>query len=253
MSENPEIKLKSIKKTLDVLNCFTEKQPLGITEISEKLDLYKSNVHAIVSTLAAMDYLEQDKDNGKYYLGLGVLRLSRAIGDRYSFNNVAAAHMQELADATGEIVYLTVPFRDHVYYLDTSFPSVGMPYLVGSIRNGIENMNCTSSGKSMLAYMPERYVEEYLSRPLQASTEYTITDPDALRGELQMIRSQGYATDHMEAMIGISCVAVPIRGRNGAVMGALSISGPSPRFSDERIPKLAELLKKHVSEIQKNM
>lgn len=253
MSDNSEVKVKSIKKTIDILNCFTEKQPLGVTEISEKLGLYKSNVHSILTTLTAMEYLSKDEATGKYYLGLGILRLGRAIGDRYSFHRVAALHMQTLSDAVGEIVYLTVPIRDQVYYLDAAFPTVGAPYLLGSVTNTTENMHYTSSGKAMLAYMPEDFLEAYLSKPLTASTRNTITDPDMLRAEIMRIRDLGYATDNMEEMVGISCVAVPILGRRGDVLGALSISGPSPRFSEERIKELAVTLKEHVRAIQAGM
>ena len=51
MNDTAEVKVKSLKKGLEVLNCFTEKQPLGVTEISEKLGLYKSNVHNILIVL----------------------------------------------------------------------------------------------------------------------------------------------------------------------------------------------------------
>lgn len=253
MAENAEIKVKSIKKTVDVLNCFLTKQPLGVTEISERLGLYKSNVHSILSTLTALEYLDQDPVSGKYYLGIGVLRLGRAIGNRYSFHALASPHMQALSDETGEIVYLTVPFQNHkVYYLDTAFPTTGVPHLVGSVQNIIENMNCTSSGKAMLAFMPESYIEEVLAEPLPAATEYTITDPDELRRALAEVRRRGYATDNMEAEIGISCVAVPILSAGG-VVGAMSVSGPSPRFTSERIPELAEKLKRHVYELQREL
>ena len=55
MSEEKEIKVKSLQKALEILGCFVEKQPLGVTEISEKLGLYKSNVHNILMTFKAMD------------------------------------------------------------------------------------------------------------------------------------------------------------------------------------------------------
>lgn len=50
MENNGEIKVKSLQKALEILNCFAVKQPLGVTEISEKLGLYKSNVHNILVT-----------------------------------------------------------------------------------------------------------------------------------------------------------------------------------------------------------
>lgn len=68
-----ELRSKSVLKALEILNCFERKQPWGITELGEALGLYKSNVHTLVRTLASMDYLQQDKETGKYYLGSAVL------------------------------------------------------------------------------------------------------------------------------------------------------------------------------------
>lgn len=67
--DNGEIKVKSLQKALEILNCFAVKQPLGVTEISEKLGLYKSNVHNILVTFTAMEYLVQDPESGKFRLG----------------------------------------------------------------------------------------------------------------------------------------------------------------------------------------
>lgn len=78
MENNGEIKVKSLQKALEILNCFAVKQPLGVTEISEKLGLYKSNVHNILVTFTAMEYLVQDPESGKFRLGPEVMMLSRA-------------------------------------------------------------------------------------------------------------------------------------------------------------------------------
>ena len=66
MAENTEkeIKVKSLQKALDILNCFTKKSTWGVTELSEYLDLNKSNVHSILSTFTAMEYLRQDEETG---------------------------------------------------------------------------------------------------------------------------------------------------------------------------------------------
>lgn len=186
MAEGAEVKIKSLKKMMDVLNCFIEKQPLGVTEISEKLGLYKSNVHNILSTMVSMDYLEQDKISGKYYLGIGVVRLSRAVGNRFSFHNAALYHMQAISHEAGEIVYLSVPMKRMIYYLDAILPE-RVYYLnysgrfVSNYRDSTEMMHCTASGKAMLATMCKADQEEYLSKPLDACTPHSITDPDVLR------------------------------------------------------------------------
>ncbi len=58
MKDEKDVKVKSLQKALEVLNCFIDKQPLGITEISQQLGLYKSNVHNILVTFKNMGYLE---------------------------------------------------------------------------------------------------------------------------------------------------------------------------------------------------
>ena len=76
-----EIKVKSLQKALDILNCFTKKSSWGVTELSEYLDLNKSNVHSILSTFTAMEYLRQDEETGKYRLGMAIYTLCHALGD----------------------------------------------------------------------------------------------------------------------------------------------------------------------------
>lgn len=255
MANGSEVKIKSLKKMMDVLNCFIEKQPLGVTEISEKLGLYKSNVHNILSTMVSMDYLEQDRISGKYYLGIGVVRLSRAVGNRFSFHNAALFHMQAISNEVGEIVYLSVPMKRMIYYLDAVLPESFYTLnshgrFVSNYRDSTEMMHCTGSGKVMLATMCKADQEEYMSHPLESCTSHSITDPNVLRFELQKIREVGYAIDNEEAEDGLRCIAVPIRDHNGGLLGAISISGPVERIYPELYPKYAEILKAHVHDIE---
>lgn len=252
MSAEADVKIKSIKKTIDVLNCFAEKQPLGVTEISEKLGTYKSNVHRILSSLTVLDYLEQDKDTGKYYLGPGVLKLTRAVSERFAFRDVAMKYARQLADEVGEIVRLTVPMRNEVYYLDVVCPTSSR-YYTGNLRAPTDPMHCTSGGKAMMAYMPEVFLEEYFAGEVEAFTEYTITDIDVMRQELLKIRSLGYAVDDMENTIGVSCVGVPIISSDNTVVGALSISGASQGLNEERVQNLSRCLKKYARKIEETI
>ena len=82
-----EIKVKSLQKALDILNCFTKKSSWGVTELSEYLDLNKSNVHSILSTFAAMEYLRQDEETGKYRLGMAIYTLCHALGDCWKYRS----------------------------------------------------------------------------------------------------------------------------------------------------------------------
>ena len=252
-ADKGEIKVKSLQKALTVLDCFADKQPLGITEISEKLGLYKSNVYDILTTLNAMGYLEKSAESSKYYLGRKLVKLGRMASDRYSFQNIASPYLHKVANEVGEIAHLTVPIGYQLYYIDTAVPVGTRPFVSAVLRNSYDNLNCTGSGKAMLSCMPEDFIEEYLSSPLSGKTEYTITDPEKLREELAAIRLRGYAVDNEEYAIGLRCVAVPIKDHNGSVLGAMSVSGPTERMAESKFPMFAEKLTKCVCEIQDNL
>lgn len=247
-----EVKVKSLQKALEVLGCFVEKQPLGVTEISEKLGLYKSNVHNILMTFKAMDYLEQDPESGKFRLGMAVFELSRALRENLDIRNIALPFMQKIADESGEVVYLTIPRGDEVIYLEAAYPETQR--LSGSFVIGERaKMYCTSVGKAILSKLPEEEMEELISGPLEPLTEYTITDPDALREEIRKTRERGYGLDNMELMFGIKCIGIALMNHKGQVEAGLSISGPSLRMSEEKLPGFLEILRRYGLEIQKRL
>lgn len=243
-----KIRNKSLAKAFMILECFYDKKQLGISELGKMLNISKSSIHDTVNTLAALGYLTQDTSTGKYYLGINCVRLGRAATANYAFKDVAAKHIREIANTVNEICYLTIPHGFSIYYLDIATPMDNRLYSP-ALSNSTDAMNCTSSGKCMLAFSSEDFVKDYINNGMKKMTEYTITDPDKLQKELQVVRSRGYAIDDMEYAIGIKCIARPIISPEGALLGALSISGPSLRMTDEKMTEYAALLKKHITEI----
>ncbi|AET67501.1 transcriptional regulator [Desulfosporosinus orientis DSM 765] len=246
----PEVKVKSLQKALEVLNCFTEKQPLGVTEISEKLGLYKSNVHNILMTFTAMEYLIQDEESGKFRLGSRVITLSRALGDSYDILRLATPFMNKFTDLFNEIVYLAIPHKDEVIYLGAAYPGNYHKMGLQNVQGDCAPMHCTGVGKAILSSLPDEFIEEYMSQQMIRMTEYTITEPELLRNEIKRIREKGYAVDNMELSIGITCVGVPILDRKNKLVGAWSVSGPSPRMNQERIMEIQLQLKQSANELK---
>lgn len=247
-----EVKVKSLQKALDILNCFTRKPTWGVTEISDYLGLNKSNVHSILSTFTAMEYLRQDGETGKYRLGMAVYTLCHALGDELMIGSVAQPYMQELSEWSGEQVYLGIPHRDEVIYVSLTYPVESLN-LMRTIMGERAKMYCTGLGKAMMAYQTEEELERYFPQSMEAFTEYTITEPEALRAELQRIRQRGYAIDNMEHEFGIKCVGMPILNRQRKLEAAISVSGPSLRFGEERIPVLAQKLREIVDKIENRL
>ncbi|WP_028553037.1 IclR family transcriptional regulator [Paenibacillus sp. UNC451MF] len=247
MSE--EIKVKSLYKALRIMDCFTVNQPeLGITEISEMLGLYKSNVHNIVDTFVKAGYLEQNPDNEKYRLGMKILELGHVISSRMNIRQIMLPFMQELADFTNETVYLGTPSEGEVIYLDSSSPKSQLS--TRSMLGVKAPMYCTGIGKAMLAFLPEEVLHTVVARGLKQHTDNTLTDPEKLKEELAAIRLRGYSIDNMEHEFGIKCIGMPILNTKRQVVAGISISGPSLRFEEDKIKEYAVKLGEAVRSIE---
>ncbi len=105
--------------------------------------------------------------------------------------------------------------------------------------------HCSASGKLLLAFKaPEERAKLLENLPLEKFTHRTITDRDLLESELERIVSTGYAIDNEEYVLGVSCVAVPVRDAIGDVVAAIAVHAATARLplnqAMEHIPKLKE-------------
>ncbi|WP_168119988.1 IclR family transcriptional regulator [Paenibacillus sp. HB172176] len=241
MPEEP--KVKTLKKALDVLEVFSVSTPeLGISEIGEKLGLYKSNVHNIISTFEQCGYIERNPDTGKYRLGTKILELAFVINSSLGLHNMIYPPLSQLSSEVNEVIYFAVPRASHILYLEGVYPANS--YSVRSMTGETAEMYCTSLGKAILAYLPPDQAMKAISEQSMTSyTPNTITERSALLHELDLIRGRGYSVDNMEHEFGIKCVGVPVFKRDGTLLGGMSISGPSLRFDDSMIEDYAAKLR----------
>ena len=112
-------------------------------------------------------------------------------------------------------------------------------------------LGLTDPGKTLLAGLTETEVRRRLEGvALQPMTEYTIADPDELVRELQRIRQNGYGEDREEYVVGCRCVAMPVHGRDGRPIAAMSVSVPTPRFTPRLERTIHEELARTVRELE---
>jgi DNA-binding IclR family transcriptional regulator len=96
------------------------------------------------------------------------------------------------------------------------------------------HLHYTSTGKAILAYLPQERVEEIVATwGLPERTENTVTDYESLEEELAEVRERGYAFDRGEQINGARCVGAPVRDPSGTIVGAISVSGPANRLRSE--------------------
>lgn len=251
MEENNECKVKSLAKALKILESFSVAAPeLGVTEIAKMTGIQKTTVHNVLSTFMQFGYVKQDAKSEKYSLDLGLLQYSFRIVNNLKIRQVFLPYLLQIAAKTEHLCMLAVPYGSQVFYIESSV-SCSSNRGIRSITGERAPFYCTSLGKAMLAFMPEEQIEDYLAHETFTSyTDYTLTDPQLLRDQLHEIRRNGYAVDNMEHEYGVRCVGVPIFDNTGAVVGAISVTGPSLDFDSSAIGAYAACIKDVISPVQ---
>jgi DNA-binding IclR family transcriptional regulator len=228
-------KVQAVQTSCDVLDALQELDGAGVTELAEYLDVSKATVHGHLATLYDNEYVV--KSDGEYRLSLRFVDFGTHAKQSVDVYEVAGEEVDRLADETGEVAQLMVEEHGRGVYLHKSVGENGVQ--TASYVGDRRYLHCTALGKAMLAHLPETRVDEILDRHgMPRKTENTTTDRDALKDELESVRDRGVAFDSGEIFKGLRCVAAPVTGHDGALYGAISVSGPTsrmkgPRFEEE--------------------
>ncbi|AYC41555.1 IclR family transcriptional regulator [Streptomyces griseorubiginosus] len=245
----------AVTRALDILELFLEGDgTLSAPDIVRRLQLPRTTVHELVTTLAARSYIVQVPGQpGRYRLGVRPYQL----GSRYAEQLDLAAEGQQVARAVAETCDETV----HVAILEGTdviyIAKVDSTHAVRMVSAAGRRLpaHCTSVGKMLLASLPEQLLASRIQEgvPLVAMTPNSITDPVALREALDDIRRRGVAIENRESNPDVSCVAAPVRDRSGQVVAALSISVPMIRWSEDRRAELEQLALKGAGELSERL
>ncbi|MFP4661004.1 MAG: IclR family transcriptional regulator [Halanaerobiales bacterium] len=241
--------VKSVIKAFKIFEKLVENgSPMTLSSISNSLSLNISTVHRLINTLVKLGYVEQD-DKGLYKIGLSAYNIADIIIEDFNLKKIVHPYLEEIVDSCNETCNLVALENNQVVYLD-QIESTNMVRMFAKEGSRGEAY-CTGSGKALLANLPGRKLKEYINTiTLKRYTENTITDADILLEELKTIREQGYALDLEEKEIGVRCVAAPLFDKHGSLMGAISVSGPCSRITDEYLKGyLIPLVKKKAEEI----
>ena len=205
--------------------------PAGVTELAQRVDLPKSTVSRILSTLEGLGAVEQQVPGGPYRIGALMLEITGATQPGRGLLDTARPHLVDLMEATGEAAGISVLDGTFVHYLDQVESK--NPVQVRDWSGTRVPLHFVPSGLVLLAHAPRDNQRAYLLGPLERSTPRTMIDPSAIAARLSEIRSQGYAWVFEEFSLGINSVGAPIRDGQGTVVAAIHAHGPAYRFPQE--------------------
>lgn len=231
--------LRSVTRALRSLELIGDAGELGVTELGRRLGVHKATASRLAATLAERGFVQRDPATERYRLGFALVALAGSAVSNLDLVRTARPMLEDLAERTRETVNLGVPAEDSVVYVDqvSGARSIVAVNWVGRRTP----LHATSNGKVLMAYSTDADVERNLSAPLERATPHTICDPDELRGQLEGVRSRGWAQTLEELEEGLNAVAAPVRDADGSVVAALSVSGPAFRMRSVDLPRIARL------------
>lgn len=212
----------AVDRSLALLEAvLTDRDGQSLAALAAGLGLPRSSAHRQVLTLLGAGWLER-LDNGRLMAGPRLAGLAVQAGPAQRLAAAAAPELKRLAARFSCVAQLGTLDGDMVTYRCKAGVRAGAFFT--RIDQQLEAY-CTGLGKVLLAQLAPPALEAYLSSgPFPAVTANTITDPDRLRRELQLVQGCGHAVDAGEIADGLNCLAVPVHDRNGHVPAAISVS-----------------------------
>ncbi len=206
-------------------------EPISFTELAETSRLAKSTTSRLLAALERHQLLERE-DSGGFVSG-PLFALYAARHDPWAeVVRLVTPVLERIGDKVGETVTLAIPRGDQVVQIaqiDSSFLLSTRDWV------GVEvPPHCSATGKVLLAWS---CLEPPTARGpdlrLPQLTQQSVATLAELEAQLARVRRRGYAVTSEELEVGLDAVAAPVHGRDGAVMAAVGISGPTARMSGQ--------------------
>ena len=222
---------QSFARSIAVLQLIADAgQPPSRADLVRQSGLTRPTLYRIIASLEAEGLIEASGEN-RYHLGGRLVSLARTALEQIDVRKVAEPFLTQLRDATGETVHLAVRTGDALVYIDKieSKAAVRMMSMIGTR----VAFHTTAVGKAFLSAMEPAKADDLINQvDLPAITQFTTTDPEALRTIVRQASLDGYVREHQENEIGIVCFGAAILQARDRPLASISVSVPLFRLDD---------------------
>ena len=233
--------VSSVLKVFSILEALGEQKEIGVSELSQRLMMSKATTYRFLQTMKTLGYVTQEDEADRYSLTLKLFELGAKSLEYVDLITLADKEMRLISEQTNEALHLGALDENAIIYIhkiDSNY-NLRMQSKIGR-RNPLYS---TAIGKVLLAEREQAFVHETLAQvEFIKHTEKTLENTNQLLSELAVVKEQHYAEDNEEQEPGLRCIAAPIYDRFGSVIAGVSISLPTIRFDEKRIPYYVGLL-----------
>lgn len=222
----------SLQKGFRVLEAFSASEPeLLLSQVARAGGVDNATAFRLLNTLILLGYVERVPDTKRFRLSLKCLDLGFNAIARMDLRSIARPVLNGLVASGAGAASIAILDKGDAVYIERV--QAGFTRLAVDIRVGTRvPAFCSAMGRAMLAFLPDDVQRrEIASRPTEKLTPYTETDLEALLERLRETREQGYAVVNQESVVGLTAIAAPILGSDGAPIAAVSIAAASSAIS----------------------
>ncbi|HEX9225035.1 MAG TPA: IclR family transcriptional regulator [Arthrobacter sp.] len=225
-------------------------EPRGASaaELSRRAELPFSTTYRLLGSLTRDGFVDYEPDGRRYHLGLRIFQLGQRVSNHHGFAGTALPILRRVTEETGEATILSV--RDGNHHLTVNKVDGPQTFRVTSDPGHLGALHTTSVGKALVAFADDatrsRLVDELELEPL---TEFSITDREGFRAEIELVRQRGFALMDQENELGMRAVAVPVFNAQGTAFASLATAVPVFRMSVEALVAVVPLLQSAAAEL----
>ena len=235
--------LQSLVRATSLLNWLAQcPEGTSLSVAAQQTGLPVATAHRILTTLQQERYAWFDAERRSWFVGVQAFVTGNAFARHRGLIEMARPRMWALMEEAGETANLAIEDGGEAVYLVQIEGRQGMRVIA---RSGARvSLHCSAVGKVLLSAMPEERVRRiFATRAMARLTPNTLIEFKALHEDLLQCRRRGYAIDNQEHLFGVKCVASVIYNEYAEPFGAISVSGPALRISDQRVPLLGRLVR----------
>jgi DNA-binding IclR family transcriptional regulator len=246
--EENDLFVRALARGLTILALFdVEHSEWSLHEICARTGLSKTTAYRMLRTLEWKDFVVFDPDTELYHLGRATIPGAYLALSYVGFVRAAHPFLEELAEATGETVELTVAGAGGAVVVDqvaTTHPfKPNLP--IGRILSSVAN----SSLRMHVAFRPEAERLKILHSAQLRLTPHTVTDPEEIAGQLAAAVLDGVSYDIEEQDLGVCAVSAPVFGADGEVKAVVTVVAPSERFGPREKKRNTDAIKGAAAEM----